>query len=413
MQRTTRIGLSIICCWILTGDIAKAQQSSLAASGPSPLASAPTPIPLSEVAAKGHSAAESLRDIETSLSNEQTIPSVERRLPQLTNEIELRTAQMAKLLAASMPLQFLHYMSVDLQSFGDELSTWNHDLTERVKTLDDQIAQLDRLSRIWKSTFQSPDLSATAPEIGKRVQGLIDSVGRTQQAAKALRGRGLSLQGRVLEATAQLQTTVSAIEQSQANALKNLFVQDSPPIWSLWFQNWKEESRAPFIWRTTGHLSAAYLRRRPTVFLLHAIIILLLLFVVYWVRSRIHKWAEEEPSLRRATPIFDLPVSTAVMLSFLITAPIYSMAPFLLQAILAGAILIPAALILRRLFDRTQFPIINALLVFYFVDQMRLITAPVPLWSRLIFSAEMAGGTLFLIWLIRSNHLPTVGANTT
>jgi potassium-dependent mechanosensitive channel len=382
-------------------------------SGRSPTVPVPTPIPLSEIASKGHSAAESLRDIEASLSNEQTIPSVERRLPQLANEIELRTAQMAKLLAASMPLQFLHYMEVDVQSLGEELSTWNHDLTERVKALDDQIALLDGLGRIWKSTFQSPDLSGTAPEIGKRVQSLIDSIGRTQQAAKALRERGLSLQGRVLEATAQLQTTVSAIEQSQANALQKLFVQDSPPIWSLWFQNWKEENRAPFIWRTTAHLSAAYIRRRPTVFLLHAIIILLLLFVVYWFRSRIHKWAEDEPSLGRTAPIFDLPVSTAVMLSFLITGPIYLTAPFLLQAVFAGAILIPTALILRRLVDRSQFPIINALLGFYFVDQLRLITAPVPLWSRLIFSAEMLGGTLFLIWLVRSNHLPTVSANRT
>jgi len=35
---------------------------------------------------------------------------------------------MAKLLTASMPLQALHYMDVDLQTLSDELSTWNHDL---------------------------------------------------------------------------------------------------------------------------------------------------------------------------------------------------------------------------------------------------------------------------------------------
>jgi hypothetical protein len=94
-------------------------------------------------------------------------------------------------------------------------------------------------------------------------------------------------------------------------------------------------------------------------------------FVVYRFRGGIHKWTEEEPSLRRPTPVFDLPVSTAVMLSFLITGPIYSIAPFLVQEILAAALLIPTALILRRLVDRRQLPIINALLVFYFLDQLR------------------------------------------
>jgi hypothetical protein len=55
--------------------------------------------------------------------------------------------------------------------------------------------------------------------------------------------------------------------------------------------------------------------------------------------------------------------------------------------------------------DPTLFPILNALLVFYFVDQLRLLTAAVPPWGRFIFGAEMLGGTLFLIWLIRSKQL--------
>jgi potassium-dependent mechanosensitive channel len=403
----------ITCCWVLSGEIAGAQQSFAATSNLPPLNPVPTPIPLSEIAAKVQSADESLDEIETSLSNDQTIATIERRLPQLTNEIELRTAQMTRLLAASMPLQVLHYMELYLQTFHDELSTWNHELTEHTKTLDDQTAQLDRLSKIWKSTLQLPELTRTAPEMAKRVQSLLDSISRTQQAAGSLRERGLSLQGRVLEATAQLQTTAAAIEQAQANAVRNFFIRDSPPIWSLWVQTWRGESHAPFIWGTAVSVLAAYIRHRPTVFLLHAIIVLLLLFVVYWFRGGIHKRSREEPSLPRATPVFDLPVSTAVMLSFLITGPIYSMAPLLLQAIAGGAVLIPTALILRRVVDRTQFPTINALLVFYFLDQLRLITAPLPLLSRFIFSAEMLGGTLFLIWLIRSKHLPTVGANTT
>jgi hypothetical protein len=43
---------------------------------------------------------------------------------------------------------------------------------------------------------------------------------------------------------------------------------------------------------------------------------------------------------------------------------------------------------------------LNALVVLYFIDQLRLLTALLPLVGRLVFSAEMLGGTLFLIWLI-------------
>jgi hypothetical protein len=413
MRRIIRVGLFITFCWVLSGDIAGAQQSSGATSKPSATNPVPTPIPLSEIASQGESASDSLRDIETSLSTDQLTATVEKRLPLLTNEIDLRAAELGKLLASSLPLEFLHYIEVTLQRFRDELSTENHDLTARAKILDDHIAQLDRLSKIWKSTLQLPELAQTAPEIPKRVQSLIDSIDRTQQAAKSLRERDLTLQGGVLEATARLQIALSRLEQAQANAVKNLFVQDSPPIWRLGVESWQEESPVPLMWRGSISVFGAYIKRHATVFLLHAIIILLLLLIVHWLRRGVHKWTEREPSLRRAAPVFDAPVSTAITLSFLITGPIYSLAPFLLRAILGGAVLIPTALILRRLMDPTLFPILNALLVFYFVDQLRLLTAAVPLWGRFIFGAEMLGGTLFLIWLIRSKHLSTVGANTT
>ena len=147
--------------------------------------------------------------------------------------------------------------------------------------------------------------------------------------------------------------------------------------------------------------------------LLHATIILLLFLLVYWLRPGVHKWTEEEPSLRRAAPAFDLRVSTAVTLSFIVTGSIYSTAPFLLRAILWGLLLILIVLILRRLTDRALLPILYALIVLYFVDQLRLLAALLPILGRLVFAAEMLGGTLFLIWLIWSKHSPTVGVNTT
>jgi hypothetical protein len=158
-------------------------------------------------------------------------------------------------------------------------------------------------------------------------------------------------------------------------------------------------------------LLKAYVNREPAVLYLHAIVIVFLSVSLYWLRRRIHKWTEEEPSLQRAEPVFDLPVSRAITLSFLLFGSIYSMAPFLLRAILWGVLLISITLILRRLVDRALFPMLNALVVLYFIDQLRLLTALLPLVGRLVFSAEMLGGTLFLIWLLWTKHLPAVGVN--
>jgi len=410
VQRQIRIGLVLAFCWGLTGSVAGAQQI---ASGETKPSAAPTPIPLSEIASHAGSTTRFVQSVQTTLSTDQVTATIEKSLPSLTNEIELRGAEMAKYLLEVVPPELLHSMDIVLQRYGDQLSRWNTDLTVRAQTLADQLAQLDELSKIWNATLQLPKLAETAPEIPERVQGLIDLIGRTQQGAKSLRERDLTLQGKVLEATSRLQAVAPAFEQAQTGAMKNLLVQESPPLWSLSSEQWRETSQTSLIPSASLALLMAYLSREPTVFAFHAGIILFFFLVVYWLRRGVQRWTEEQPSLRRAAPVFDLPVSTAITLSFLIMGSTYSTTPFLLRAILWGVLIIAIGLILRRLIDRALFPILYALIVFYFVDQLRLLTALLPVLGRSVFGAEMLGGTLFLIWLIRSKRSPTVGANTT
>ena len=236
-----------------------------------------------------------------------------------------------------------------------------------------------------------PKLSRTAPEIPKRVQSLIDLVDRTKQAAESLRERDLVLQGHVLETTTRLQAIAPAFAQAHANAMKNLFVQDSPPIWRIGFEQWREKSRASLVPPASAALFKAYIRRQPTILVLHAVIFILLLVCGYWLRIAVHRWAEEEASLRQAT-VFDWPIATAITLSFLVTGSIYSTAPFLLCAILWGVFLISIAFILRRLIDRSLLPVLYALILLYFVDQLRLLDARAShLWRYCIPGLRVLG----------------------
>jgi hypothetical protein len=56
---------------------------------------------------------------------------------------------------------------------------------------------------------------------------------------------------------------------------------------------------------------------------------------------------------------------------------------------------------------------LNALIVLYFVDQLRLLTELLPLLGRLVFGAEMLGGTLFLSWFVWTKRSPAVNGNIT
>jgi potassium efflux system protein len=68
-------------------------------------------------------------------------------------------------------------------------------------------------------------------------------------------------------------------------------------------------------------------------------------------------------------------------------------------------VLVPTILILRRLLIRDLYPILDALVVMFFVGQLRVLESSATDLARFLFLAQMLGGTIFLLWLLRSPHL--------
>jgi potassium-dependent mechanosensitive channel len=158
--------------------------------------------------------------------------------------------------------------------------------------------------------------------------------------------------------------------------------------------------------------STAFTKRLPFTFLIHALFIVLMAAALHWMRRRIRKLAEEKPDLQRALPILDLPVSTAFALSMLLVPLIYAQAPRLIIAIMGAVTLIPTAVILRRLLLRNSYPILNAIVILYFIGEFRILVAALPVLARLIFLAQTLGASVFLVWLLRGWRLPAESAET-
>jgi small-conductance mechanosensitive channel len=119
---------------------------------------------------------------------------------------------------------------------------------------------------------------------------------------------------------------------------------------------------------------------------------------LYWARRR----DGISPGNETATaPVFDTPISAALIFTLLLSSWILSPVPRLLWAILGAMALAPSAFIVRRRIRPELRPLPYALLVCFVLDQLRSITAAVELLPRALFLAEMlfVGGVA--IWLIR------------
>jgi small-conductance mechanosensitive channel len=411
MRRVIRIGLFIILALVSSGGSALGQQASVLPAKPS---SAPTPIPLADVPLEAQSALDSLKEIDASVSRDQsTADVIARTLSDLTSEIDPRIGEDTRLLRASPSLDMLYRIKLTWQNFDDKLSALARELTQRAISLSEELAGLNQLNKTWQQTLQSAKQPEAPPPVLQSVQSVVDSIEQTRQATESCRAQVLTLQNRLSEKETRVRRALSSAEQSQILALKSLLVRDSPPIWSGETdlgREWEKQSGESFFSQLKA--STAFSKRLPFTFLIHALLIVVIATALHWMRRRIRKLAEEKPDLQRAVPIFDLPVSTAFVLSFLISPSIYPQAPRLIQAIIGTVALIPTVVILRRLLERNSYPILNALVIMYFVGQLRVLAASLPELARLLFLGQMLGGSVFLVWLLRSRHLRTTAAET-
>jgi hypothetical protein len=179
MSRVIRIVLFLTSCCACCSNAAEPQQASRPEAKPSPVSGA---IPLIEIASKTEAALESLREIESGLSADQTTTSVASGLSDLTPEIESEIGDDTQLLRSNPSLQMLYPLKVSWQSFGDKLSAWNNELTRSGITLDEDLARLGEQNKVWQLTLQSAQQGGTTPEILQRVKDVIDSIEGTRHA---------------------------------------------------------------------------------------------------------------------------------------------------------------------------------------------------------------------------------------
>jgi small-conductance mechanosensitive channel len=411
MRRVSRLVFLLILALFSSGGTAPGEQASASPAKPNP---ASTPIPLTTVPVEVQAAMTSLEEIGASVSRDQSSAGdIAGSLSNLTSEIDATIAEDMRLLAASPSLDVLYRLKSIWQNFGDDLSALARELAERATSLEEERARLDQMKKTWQATLQSAEQPDTPQPFLQSVQKVVDSIERTRQVAESSREQVLTLQGRLSEQEARVRTALSSVEQSQNRALKSLLLRDSPPIWSGEIslgREWEKQSGASFSSQLKA--STAFAKQHPFAFLIHALLIVLIATALQLMRRRMRRVTEEKPDLQRAVPILDLPVSMAFVLSLLIVAPIYPQAPRFIQAIMGTAALIPTVLILRKLLQPNSYPILSALVVMYFVGQLRLLAAALPHSGRLLFLGQMLGGSLFLIWLLRSWHLPTAAAET-
>ena len=414
MPKAFRLFMWVAVTVILIGTPVRSQDVPLPPPPPSSPAApvqVPTPIPLAEVVAQAESISENLRAIEAELGSNQLLTTVSKELPVITREIDAHREESASVLASRPSLETVRTVETGWQKLGERLSVWEHDLTAYAVQLNTEGERLVTVSKTWEQTLELAQQSETPQEIIQRIKTVLSAIKQTQGDIEAQKGQILTLQSRVSKQEARVSEGLATITQARDQAVTHLLVKDNPPLWSAEMPihmgpDLIEDSQISLA--TQFATLQGYLKQQKGRIMLHVILCLLLIALLYWTRRYMQPWVDEEPSLRRLILIFNRPVATALVLTFLISGWIYPAAPRLWWALLGAAVLLPTMTILRQPLESSLFPILNALVLFYLLDQIRVVTSSLPVLSRVLLLGELCGGLLFAARLSSSARLTTV-----
>jgi small-conductance mechanosensitive channel len=411
IYRVSRLALLLSLALISIGGRAPGEEASPSPAKPAPSATA---IPLNTVAVEVQIAMASLQAIDTNLvQSNSSVGVITESLSDLASQADAMIAEDMKLLKSSPNLDMLHRLKSTWQSFADDLSALAQKLAQRAASLEEERTRLDQFAAVWQATLQSTKQPNTPDQVAKAVQSVVASIERTRPAAESCRAQILDLEIRLSEEGARVRTALSSVQQVQTQQLDSLLVRDSPPIWSA------QAGLGSEMMQQSGESlssqlveSTAFTKRVPFAFMMAALLILVIAIALFWMRRSIRKLADEKPDLQQAMPILDLPVSTAFVLVFVLSPSLLALATSLIQAIIVTVALVPTIIVLRRLLERHLYPLVNALVVLYFVGQLRILASSLPELARLIFLGQMLGASLFLVWLLRSGHLKAMASET-
>src|SRR5438552_2724049 len=316
-----------------------------------PVQPAVVPIPVPEIAQRAEQVPPALRSVEQ-IATGSDVQDIEAQLPAAAAWIRGRLMGTTQALASSPSANALATVTDSWRVMRSRLVTWNDTLTRRATQLAQGAEQLEVMRATWgASRAKALESRAPAPVI-ERIDATLAAIVAAQSSAAERLTHVLGVQDRVVREIARCDDVLSKVAQAGATLAGPLLSRDSVPIWS-------PEARTPISTDLGGRLHesvgdgieltreflAGHLARAPLQLGLFVVVLVL----ARLARAAARRRAEQEPSEQATALVFELPVSSALVLALLATGWIYPEPPRVLLDVMGLLILLPAVMIVRML----------------------------------------------------------------
>jgi small-conductance mechanosensitive channel len=365
------------------------------------------PIPLSQVAAEADSASAPLARLAAERRTRAEIDAIEAALPPLVREIDARAREDRSILAQRPSLELLRDLDGRWQDLRARLAADSERLKTILAGLDRELENLDGLEPTWLATLAAARQENAPAELLRRVQSVLADIAQARKNLTAQRTSALRIQGRVADLDQQANEALYANRRARDATVERMFSRDSAP---LWYPNWRLDaaerisSAAAQTFARQWAILRLYMAPRAEGVVAQLLLFAVLTAVFVGARRRLTRLVPGEPGLRRVAAVVEHPAASALVLTLLAIPWFYPQGPRLLWAISGVAMLVPTIIVLRRLVAPYLLAPLYAVLAFFFVDQVRAVSASIDIVPRLLLMLEMIAAAGLLAWFGRTRR---------
>jgi small-conductance mechanosensitive channel len=292
-----------------------------------------------------------------------------------------------------------------------DIASSNNLLTEQAKRLEDLLGDLASRRDLWRRTQDDARASGAPQPVLDRVQESLAALSVTQKSVEKRRAEVLAMQDKVTRELALVDDAMGRLTTYRQQHLGKILVRDSHPIWAM---DLSERIRGRLLAHVKEKLQADvkdfrdYGADNQSRIALQVLLLVVLAALFRNGGARARRIIEREPALEPATRVFQLPYSSAFVLTALAT---FEINPDLPQTPRQGILLIalvPVFRVVRAYLHPGFVPGLYAFVGFFLADRVRFFCAGSPILEQVLFLAEMLAACSLMAWVLRPARLEKV-----
>jgi len=290
------------------------------------------------------------------------------------------------------------------QKLDDKISDWETIVTNRTNKLEEEKNKVDGIIGIWDRTYENVKKEQAPKELTQNLNDILTKLKRYQIEMIGLITENLKRQNVLTDESIELATYISKLSDAVKYQRKQIFSQDSPPLWDLFAESGDTVAIATQfegVWQLFERSTADFVESNRRNLALDFVLLVIALLFVFGLKFFSKNLDKSDESVSRALKILERPISITVLLFMLFLVLAHPEIPPVLKSLMAIIILIPLLRIILHITDRLLHLSLIGFTILFALIEFQIYSINDSVLERilsLMTSLLAIAGISFIIW---------------